>query len=281
MPVQQRNIGFVFQNYALWPHFSTYKNISLGMENDQKLSATEIKAQVEKLTELLGISNLIHRYPHELSGGQQQRVALARALAKNPKIVLLDEPLSNIDQKLKEEILDQLKRIHKELKTTFIYVTHDQNEALNAGTDMAIMNYGKIEQTGTPLEVYENPHSAFAANFLGSTNILEGTCQTDNGETILESNGYIYNLGDQRNLPDKGKIKLSLRPELIRITSQENSMRAVIKEIKFIDGNLKTKLGLSNGHSLVALIPLENNQKLEVGCQIGFKLLDHQFIPLN
>lgn len=171
VPPQQRGIGMVFQNYALWPHLTVWQNISFGLEV-RKLPRGEVAQRVQSALELVRLSPFAHRYPHEISGGQQQRVALARALAIEPHIILLDEPLSNLDARLREEIRGELAALHARLGITMVYVTHDQDDALILADRVALLNQGSIEQIGTPRAVYESPRTIFAAQFFGAANLI-------------------------------------------------------------------------------------------------------------
>ena len=163
----KRNVGFLFQNYALWPHMTVYKNIAFGLEN-MKWDKEKIRKRVEELLDTLKIREYVDRYPAELSGGQQQRVAIARTLATNPKILLMDEPLSNLDAKLRMEMRTELKRLHQETGSTFVYVTHDQTEAMSMATDIVLMNQGEIKQVDSPEKIYNDPDNLFAAQFIGN-----------------------------------------------------------------------------------------------------------------
>lgn len=168
---QDRGIGMVFQNYALWPHMTVAQNIGFGLEV-KHLSRSEGRERVEEALNLVRLEGFGHRYPHELSGGQQQRVALARALAIRPSVVLLDEPLSNLDARLRDEIRQELSALHSRLGITMVYVTHDQEDALTLGSRIALLNRGELAQVGTPRELYENPSSVFVAQFLGDANLI-------------------------------------------------------------------------------------------------------------
>ncbi len=168
---QERGIGMVFQNYALWPHMTVAQNISFGLEV-KRLSKTESSARVAEVLDLVRLEGFEHRYPHELSGGQQQRVALARALAIRPSVVLLDEPLSNLDARLRDEIRQELSALHARLGLTMVYVTHDQEDALTLGSRIALLNRGGVAQVGSPRELYGAPSSVFVAQFLGDTNLV-------------------------------------------------------------------------------------------------------------
>ena len=170
LPPEKRNIGFIFQNYALWPHMTVYKNIALGLEN-KKWKKDQIDARVRELLKLLHLEEYRDRYPSELSGGQQQRVAIARTLATNPKIMLMDEPMSNLDPKLRMEMRMELKNMHERTKTTFVYVTHDQLEAMSMSTKICLLRDGVLQQFGSPLEIYCQPANLFAADFVGSPSI--------------------------------------------------------------------------------------------------------------
>lgn len=185
VPPQSRGIGMVFQSYALWPHMTVAQNVGFGLAN-LPLSRQEQKRRVEEALELVRMPGFGDRYPHEISGGQQQRVALARALAMRPRIILLDEPLSNLDAALRHEIREELSSIHKTLQTTMIYVTHDQEDALSLANRIAILNRGRVEQLGGAREVYEHPSSTFVANFLGKANVLPCIAtRTATSETLI------------------------------------------------------------------------------------------------
>ena len=170
-PPEKRNFGMVFQGYALFPHMSVAKNISYPLEIRRKPQA-EIDVRVNEMLDLVQLKGFADRYPHQLSGGQQQRVALARALSFSPRVLLLDEPLGALDRKLRSDVQEQLKDIHNRVGTTFIYVTHDQEEALTMSDRIVIMNRGKVVQVGNPVELYERPRTAFAASFLGKSNFI-------------------------------------------------------------------------------------------------------------
>jgi len=173
IPPWQRNIGMVFQNYALWPHMTVEKNVAFGLE-ERKLPRTEIGRKVADVLALVGLTDHAHRRPNQLSGGQQQRVALARTLAVEPKVLLLDEPLSNLDAKLRVQMRQELKSLQRRLGITTIFVTHDQEEALTTCDRIAVMDQGVIQQIGTPMELYDFPANRFVANFVGTINFIEG-----------------------------------------------------------------------------------------------------------
>ena len=219
----KRDVGFLFQNYALWPHMTVYKNISFGLEN-QKWSKSKIEQRVTELLALLKIEELAQRYPAELSGGQQQRVAIARTMAPNPKVLFMDEPLSNLDAKLRMEMRSELKRLHLETNSTFVYVTHDQLEAMTLSTMICLMHEGTIQQYAPPLEVYNNPTNLTVADFVGNPtmNFIK-TKYIENKEGIIKMESDDLSLEFTPNKPLKGKIEkgdqlvLGLRPEHIEI----------------------------------------------------------------
>ncbi|MGO3151566.1 MAG: ABC transporter ATP-binding protein [Galactobacter sp.] len=184
---EKRDIGLVFQSYALWPHLSVADNVAYGLKL-RKVPKPDRAARVEKMMEKLGIAQYASRYPSQLSGGQQQRVALARMLAVNPQLMLLDEPLSNLDSRLRLEMRAELKRIHQEFKSTVVFVTHDQWEAMTLATRVAVMNQGVLQQVGSPMDIYDRPANRFVANFLGvpPINFIEMGATTPQGKAAAD-----------------------------------------------------------------------------------------------
>ncbi len=221
----KRNVGFLFQNYALWPHMTVYKNISFGLEN-MKWNKNRIKERVIKLLEMLRIADYSGRYPSELSGGQQQRVAIARTLATGPKILFMDEPLSNLDAKLRMEMRTELKRLHTETDSTFVYVTHDQLEAMTLSSKICLLKEGLLQQFEPPLDIYHNPSNFFAADFVGSPtiNILEVKGENVNLDEVKLSNEKIEVLfipkSSSITVQDGQKLLLGIRPEDISISGE-------------------------------------------------------------
>jgi ABC-type Fe3+/spermidine/putrescine transport system ATPase subunit len=173
IPPYERNIGMVFQNYALWPHMTIFDNVAYGLKL-KKLAGREIESKVHHALGLVNLKGLEKRYPGQLSGGQQQRVALARALVLNPDVLLLDEPLSNLDAKIRIQVRAEIRKLQKELAITTIYVTHDQEEALTLSDRIAVLNHGQLQQLGSPLELYERPANPFVADFIGINNLIPG-----------------------------------------------------------------------------------------------------------
>lgn len=218
----QRDVGFLFQNYALWPHMTVKRNIAFGLEN-LKWEKNRIEERVRELLSMLHIEDFADRYPSELSGGQQQRVAIARTLATNPRILLMDEPLSNLDAKLRMEMRTELKRLHLETHSTFVYVTHDQLEAMTLSTRVCLLKKGILQQYSPPLEIYGQPANTFVADFVGnpSINLVDFTCRkTVSGATELYNADmkllFKPNEGEL-TLPEGKKLILGLRPETIAI----------------------------------------------------------------
>ncbi len=185
LPPNRRNVGFLFQNYALWPHMTVYQNIAFGLEN-LKWEREKIRGRVKELLAMLRIEQFENRYPNELSGGQQQRVAIARTLAPEPKVLFLDEPLSNLDAKLRMEMRAELKRLHRDTDSTFVYVTHDQQEAMTLSTMICVIDKGRLQQYAQPLPMYNNPTNLFVADFLGnpSMNFIDGHLSGDGALTF-------------------------------------------------------------------------------------------------
>ena len=216
-PAYRRNTTMVFQHLALFPHMTVFTNLAYGLKI-RKLPAKEIKARVAGALEAVHLEGLGERYPKQLSGGQQQRVALARALILEPSVVLFDEPLGSLDLKLRREMQIEIKNIQRRLGTTFVYVTHDQQEALNMCDRIAIMNEGKIEQVGTAEEIYERPRTRFIADFIGDTNFLNGKVRAREGNaSTIEANGLVFHAMDEGRFEVGEAVALCIRPERIMI----------------------------------------------------------------
>ncbi|MCR8633140.1 ABC transporter ATP-binding protein [Paenibacillus radicis (ex Xue et al. 2023)] len=212
-----RGLSLVFQSYALWPHMTIFDNVSFGLEV-KKIPKAEIRKKVELALEKMRIRDLIDRYPSELSGGQQQRVAIARAIVTEPKILLLDEPLSNLDAKLRIEMRTELKRLHRDMKTTIIYVTHDQVEALTMSTKIALFFDGKIVQVDTPRGLYRNPGTLQAADFIGNPSINLIEARSVEAEGMLRTTSSLGQLDFFYEGHQSGEVVLALKPEDIHIS---------------------------------------------------------------
>lgn len=219
---KDRNIGMVFQSYALYPHMTVFQNISYPLKL-QKTSKEEMKQRAQKVADMMDIGHLMDRKPAQLSGGQQQRVALARALVIEPDAILLDEPLSNLDAKLRIEMRQEIRRIHQETGITTVYVTHDQKEALSMAQRLAVMRDGKIEQVGAPREVYSRPQNAFVAQFIGEINFVGGTLEAiDAGQRCVVNTplGSITSECSVEDLSVGDKVRCAVRPEAVMVAPE-------------------------------------------------------------
>ncbi len=263
IPPKDRNIGMVFQSYALYPHMSVFDNIAFPLKL-QRRPKNEIKERVVEVAKILNIEELLDRKPSQLSGGQQQRVALARALVKEPQVFLMDEPLSNLDAKLRIQMRAELKRIQKELGITTIYVTHDQLEAMTMANRIAVLNRGKLQQYATPDELYRRPANLFVASFIGSVpiNFLEGELVRIDGEVRVETEYLPIDLsslmrdGVDGLIDSRGRVVLGIRPEHIIIGSGPYKGRIVIIEPLGRDAIIHIDV---NGYVIRALAPTSLN----------------------
>jgi len=230
VPPHERGIGMVFQNYALWPHMTVFDNVAYGLKL-QKLDRRQIADRVAGVLEKVKLTGLGKRYPGQLSGGQQQRVALARALVLNPKILLLDEPLSNLDAKIRVQVRAEIRKLQKELGITTIYVTHDQEEALTLSDRIAVFNQGKVFQVGPPKALYERPANRFVADFIGINNLIEGTVSmvdaTAGRLRVATVLGELSALGDER-LRASDRCILCIRPENAAVGGEAAAERNLV-----------------------------------------------------
>ena len=251
----KRNVGFLFQNYALWPHMTVYQNIAFGLEN-LKWSKEAIKERVNELLKLLKIEEFVGRYPSELSGGQQQRVAIARTLAPRPSVLFMDEPLSNLDAKLRLEMRTELKRLHVETNSTFVYVTHDQLEAMTLATEVCLMEKGVVQQYAPPLEVYAKPANLFVADFVGNPtmNFIEATVleRVDENNIRLMVEGIELNFISKMPLESlNDKVILGVRPEFISI-DKENGISA--KVYSSLPAGMETTIKVKVNETIFTLV---------------------------
>jgi len=254
----KRNTGMMFQSYALWPHMTVAQNVAFGLE-ERRVARDEITRRVGEALASVRMSEYAARRPNELSGGQQQRVALARALVIRPRCLLLDEPLSNLDAKLRLEMRTEIRRVCKEFKLTTVYVTHDQKEALSISDRMAIMDAGRIRQVGSPREVYRRPACRLVANFIGETDFIPGTLvSAEHGAAIVDTacGRFEGRLGDPTARPAAGaKVTLSIRPEcwtLNREAPQRNAVKGTIGEAIYL-GDVAQYDFIAGGHALKIL----------------------------
>ncbi|MGI9862854.1 sn-glycerol-3-phosphate ABC transporter ATP-binding protein UgpC [Moorella naiadis] len=235
---KDRNIAMVFQNYALYPHMKVFDNMAFGLRL-RKVPRQEIEARVKEAAEILGITHLLDRYPKQLSGGQRQRVALGRAIVRHPQVFLMDEPLSNLDAKLRVQMRAELVKLHKRLETTIIYVTHDQTEAMTMGTRIVVLKDGLIQQVGSPKEIYNNPGNIFVAGFIGSPpmNFLKGVIEQENGEIQFKAQGFTLNLpATKMEVPANKEVILGIRPESLAIVDGENKgTQSISLEVEVVE----------------------------------------------
>ena len=260
----ERNVNTVFQNYALFPHMTVYENIAYGL-NIKKVPKNEVKERVEEILELVQLKGFEKRKPDQMSGGQKQRVAIARALVNRPKVLLLDEPLGALDLKLRKQMQVELKRLQRKLKTTSVYVTHDQEEALTMSDRIAIMNGGNLEQIGTPDEIYEKPKTKFVAGFIGESNILEGVVtKIENGRLEIAAecgNIQTYDEGFKVN----ETLYVSIRPENMKYSKtpvEGFSLVGCVKDHIYVGALIKTIVALSNGDEIkINRLPSEEQIK--------------------
>ena len=223
VPPEERGMAMIFQSYAVWPHKTVFQNVAFGLKLRRRPQA-EIKERVGRMLELVRLGEFGARYPGEMSGGQQQRIALARALVVEPDILLFDEPLSNLDASLREEMRFEIRRLHQEMRITSIYVTHDQAEAMVTSDRIAVMNHGRVEQVGTPEEIYEHPRTQFVASFIGRTNCLAAVVA--DGRSV-RCNGLPLSVAANGGIPAAGSpVALSIRPQDILLTNDGYTLPA-------------------------------------------------------
>ncbi len=270
----KRNIGMVFQNYAIFPHYTVRKNVEFGLKN-KKFPKGKIKTQSEKFMQLMQIDQYADRMPERLSGGQQQRVALARALCIEPDVLLMDEPLSNLDAKLRVEMRTVIKNIQHNVGITTVYVTHDQEEAMAVSDRIAVMNAGVIQHVGTPKSIYQRPANLFVATFIGRSNVIKGKLVVDGGKTYLETlSGYRAEIHTVRPEQQKEQeITLSVRPEefLLDRDSTEG-ISAIVDDCVFLGLNTHYFVHLSSGEEVEIIQESSIDSIIEPGSEIKLKI---------
>ncbi|MBD2104171.1 TOBE-like domain-containing protein [Leptolyngbya sp. FACHB-261] len=266
LDARDRNIGFVFQHYALFKHLTIRQNIAFGLEI-RKRPRTEIKARVEELLELVQLKGLGNRYPSQLSGGQRQRIALARALAVQPQVLLLDEPFGALDAKVRKDLRAWLRHLHDEVHVTSVFVTHDQEEAMEVADEIVVMNQGRIEQIGTPAEVYDQPATPFVMSFIGPVNVLPSDARLfrDSGLEPVHS-------------------KMFIRPHDIQVQTSANGATtpALVKRVIHLGWEIQAELSLSDGQMVTAHITREQLSELNLqpGQKVFIKPKDAKSFPL-
>ena len=265
VPPYERNIGMVFQYFALFPHMTVADNIAFGLEM-KGVDQSEIDDRIEEVLEMVSLPDVGDRYPENLSGGQQQRIALARSLVVEPDVLLLDEPLSSLDKKLREEMRMEIMRLHRELNVTMVYVTHNQTEALAISDRMAVMNDGEIRQVGTPTEVYQEPADEFVADFIGSANLVDGTIRSNSGAYEIDTElGIEITAGPDTPVHDgelaaDSSVTILLRPERLSLragTSEgTNTLSGTLREVTYLGSSAEYFIELADGTEVQVTSPV-------------------------
>ena len=258
VPPERRHMSLVFQSYAIWPHMTVFQNIAFGLEM-LKLHGAQIEERVRKMLDIVGLGGFEARYPHELSGGQQQRVALARALVVEPDTLLLDEPLSNLDANLREQMRFEIRRIHERTRVATIYVTHDQSEAMVIADRIAVMNKGLIEQVGTPREIFDHPRSRFVASFMGGANCLSASVLQPG---LVRLGDLRIRIAEQQAFQAGDEAVLCIRPHAVRVhrlgtggPPGENLARGHLLQRAYLGDFQDLRIALSSGDEVRALAP--------------------------
>ena len=273
----RRNLAMVFQNYALYPHMTVYKNVAFPLET-AKMSRDSVKEAVSRVADMLEITEFLQRLPEQLSGGQRQRVALARAIVRQPKVFLMDEPLSNLDAKLRLQTRIELMSLHERLGITTLYVTHDQVEAMTMGQRIAVLHEGKLQQLGTPAEVYDVPSNKFVATFMGAPpmNLIDGELQNNGTEWVFTRSDYRFvidrvqmNIGEDVLSSSKGTVSLGVRPEDMRLASSKSEgIPGVIRFLEPIGSDLFVTIDVGP-HSLQVRLPPKT--QVATGDKVGIE----------
>jgi spermidine/putrescine ABC transporter ATP-binding subunit len=259
VPPHRRDLGMVFQNYALFPHMTVAENIGFALKQ-RRVSKAETARSVAESLEIVRLRGYEGRYPRQLSGGQQQRVALARAIIFKPRVLLMDEPLSALDKQLREELQLEIKRLHRQLGITFIYVTHDQREALILSDRVAVMNAGRIEQVGSPSDLYDRPANRFVASFVGESNFLAGTVvATENGVATVSVGAVTVRARSRASLAAGASVVLAIRPEKLAFggdklnagAAEMNALETVVREVSFAGDLHRYVLELDGGGTIL------------------------------
>ncbi|MBU6244879.1 MAG: ABC transporter ATP-binding protein [Actinomycetales bacterium] len=274
----RRPVNTVFQSYALFPHLDIFENVAFGL---RRRRVKNIKPKVNAMLELVQLGPMARRKPSQLSGGQQQRVAVARALINEPDVLLLDEPLGALDLKLRRQMQIELKRIQTEVGTTFVHVTHDQEEAMTMADTVAVMNAGRIEQLGHPAEIYELPRSAFVANFLGQSNLIEGQRQDDGDMVTVVAHGVAFRLLRSRNAAAGGSVIVGVRPEKItvvdaadaaRVPDGHNQVAGTVTDVSYSGVSTQYLIRARWGQELIVF---EQNVIVGDRCDVGDEVVMH------
>ena len=271
IPAHKRNIGMVFQNYAIFPHMSVFNNVAYGLKA-RGVKKEELEDRVIEALKMVRMENLKDRSPNQLSGGQQQRIALARAIVIKPDVLLMDEPLSNLDAKLRIEMRTTIKKLQQNLGITTIYVTHDQEEALAISDRIGVMNHGIIQQIDDPETLYKKPANTFVANFIGTSNFIEGEILSKDGQKTLQLIKTVLPI--QSRTQYEGKVNVSLRPEQIYLQKPvENTLKGVIQLVTFLGDFTSYEIMLENGQIIQANEYTKDANKVrKVGETVGIHI---------
>ena len=266
-PPRERGLGMVFQNYALMPHMTVFDNVAFPL-TIRKWKADAVRAQVQATLDKVGLTGFAQRKPKELSGGQQQRVSIARCLVYSPSIILMDEPLGALDKKLRDQLQGEIKSLHRDIGTTLIYVTHDQEEALNLSDTVCLMNHGRIEQLGTPSELYFDPANRFVADFVGESNILAGTLVEPG--LLKTTAGALLRVQSRQAAPG-ARVEVLLRPENIRLlapsdaSTDDNVVEATVSGLSFVGGRTRVEAVVGEERLLATRISARHDAMIQPG----------------
>ncbi|MFT3889824.1 MAG: ABC transporter ATP-binding protein [Arachnia sp.] len=268
VPVHQRDYGMVFQNYAIFPSMTVEKNVAFGLEN-RKVPKAEAEKRIVEMLEKVRMDHLRKRHPENLSGGQQQRIALARAIVIRPQVLLMDEPLSNLDAKLRIEIREVIADVQREVGITTVYVTHDQEEALSVSDRIAVMNLGEIQQVDAPEAIYRRPYNLFVANFIGTSNVFGGVVTARDGDTttVVLDNGYELRVDGLRAGVENGRrVTVSVRPENFRVSATPTGLSASVHLRQFLGSHVQYNLETPSGERFAVSQGADHDTQLhEIG----------------
>lgn len=277
VPPEERGLGMVFQAFAVWPHMNIFDNVAFPLKI-QKVNKTDIAKRVKEALHHCSLDGLEEVYPSDLSGGQQQRIALARAIVTNPKVMLLDEPLSNLDPKLRESMRFEIKELQRKFNFTIIFVTHDQSEAMAISDRVVIMKDGVICQQGTPTEIYEQPNSRFVANFIGKANFIDGTFRGMDGENALvEVGGHTFPIpapGKMEGVQKDGPCCLAVRPESILLSEEEGPLPGRVSRATYYGAKVEYEVMLGDQPIIVEVYNPQLSKRFAEGEAVHMTLID-------
>ncbi|MBP3541248.1 MAG: ABC transporter ATP-binding protein [Clostridia bacterium] len=287
LPPEKRNLNTVFQSYALFPHMNVFQNVAYGLKI-KKVPKAEIQQRVMEALQLVQLTGYEKRMPSQLSGGQRQRVAIARAVVLRPKVLLLDEPLGALDLKLRQQMQQELKRLQKQLGITFIYITHDQEEALNMSSRIVIMREGRVEQIGTPEEVYEHPATLFAAGFIGQSNLIHGVVDKvgEDGQMTILSEGVSLPAYAEKEYHPGDKVVLCLRPQRVRYGSEPQhglDLQGLILDKEYSGGMQHTHIRLGDTLDIRVMSQSSELDSYQIGdkVHVGWSIRHAPVVPDN